>query len=751
MVTLNQFALPTDAEDLAARADRPDRVAVLGSWMHIVDVSAAPVEVGTWAYGGCSGADTEFLDGGDKLVVSCGAHHVYNTLDGTLLNTLSSNVHPNNAAGTANGRYLALGVSGTYNEDVYIYDLENPSSAIQIHEITGTAGMTWTGAMAWSSNTGTLFAAASEQFGPTYLYMIFDATKRATTLQLAGPATMRANTPTTISGSLTSLGDPLAGTVLTVSRTGGGEAVTLPDVTTDAAGGFSFSDTVTRPGAYTYSAHYLGDDSHLAADGVASVRVKTLPWDINGDGMAELVTGALGEDLNSIMNAGIFHVINSGPTKLTATGSKIYTQDTAGVPDLSQSGDQLGWTQASGDFNGDGYADVAVSANAEDLGNAKNTGVVHIFYGAATGLRTDNATLRSLANTTYGARSYTYFGDALAVGDFDGDLLADLAIGASGFGRVFVAKGTPSGLSTSLTVFRQGAGGAPGAHQSNDLFGFSLAAGDVNADLRDDLAVGAPWDWEDRGWSTGSVTVLYGSDAGLSGMEAQRWSKDSWDIAGTPGGFSSDWSDSVGWQVALADHNGDGFADLTTTAPGANVVYGSATRKDAGTVSIIYGSFGKLTTAGNRQLHQGSTGIPDSPETGDLFGMTLAGGDANGDGYAELAIATSGDEAVTVLRGTASKLTITGAVAWSQNSSGVHGTTKSGDGFGSSLRFAYFRGGAYAGLAIGIPGEDLGRGGVEVLYGGGGGLTSNGAQYFTQDTAGVPDVAQAGDMFGSFF
>src|SRR5262245_35168692 len=484
----------------------------------------------------------------------------------------------------------------------------------------------------------------------------------------------------------------------------------------------------------------------------AQVTVPAMPWDINGDGFADFVTGAYLEDLNAVRDAGMFHVLPGGVDGVTGTGSKIYTQDTSGVPDLAQAGDGLGLSQTSGDFNADGYADVAVSAPYEDLGTFQNSGLVHVFYGSATGLRTDNARTYSLSNTAYGARSFAYFGTSLATGDFDDDGDADLAIGAPGFSRVFVVKGSATGLGSFLSVFSQNSAGVPGVHKSNDLFGNALSGGDANGDGRDDLAIGAQWDWEDRGWATGSVTLLFGSDTGLTGANAERWSKDSPGIGGVPALFgNNDVEDNFGFQVALGDYNGDGFADLAASAPGAPVTYNSVKRQDAGTVNVIYGSAGGLTSSGSKHLSQASTGMPSSPETSDQMGLTLAAGDANGDGLAELGIFTGGDELVTVIAGNASRFAAITAQAWTQNTAGIVGSTETGDYFGASLRFAYFRGGTLAGLAIGIPGEDSAEGAVEIIHGSAVGLTSTDSQYFTQDTAGVPDVSQADDWFGSFF
>ena len=59
---------------------------------------------------------------------------------------------------------------------------------------------------------------------------------------------------------------------------------------------------------------------------------------------------------------------------------------------------------------------------------------------------------------------------------------------------------------------------------------------------------------------------------------------------------------------------------------------------------------------------------------------------------------------------------------------------------------------SFADLAAAAPTEDLGTipdaGAVSVVQGSGGGLTASGGQLFTQDSPGVPGVAEPSDSFG---
>jgi hypothetical protein len=135
----------------------------------------------------------------------------------------------------------------------------------------------------------------------------------------------------------------------------------------------------------------------------------------------------------------------------------------------------------------------------------------------------------------------------------------------------------------------------------------------------------------------------------------------------------------------MGDFNGDGWPDLVAGAPEDDVL-GKA---DAGTVNVLYGSPNGIRLSGNQFWTQSKTGV-GTDDKGDFFGRSAATGDFNSDGYDDLSIA-----AIRKRVGTANH-----------------------------------------------------AGAVYVLYGTAGGLRRTGAQYWDQDTPGVPDVAGAGDLFG---
>jgi hypothetical protein len=574
------------------------------------------------------------------------------------------------------------------------------------------------------------------------------------TLTLTMPGRTTPGATSTVAGNLSFEGETYAGTrALHVTRTDNAGTHTLPDVTPDSTGNFTIKDAATPLGLAKYTVTFVADGVHEAASASAQT-TREVPWDVNDDGYADAVIGSPGEDIGTATDAGDITVMYGHATGVTGTGAVEFDQNSTGVPGDNESGDQFGYATVSGDFNHDGFPDVAVSGNGQDTGSATNAGAIWVFYGSTAGLSPSNVQMITIDETGLGVSSpysNSYFGEAMAVGDFNGDGYDDIAAGAVSR-NVIIMFGSAQGINTnqqSMDVLAPGDNGIP---SSNSTFGFSLSAGDVNGDGISDLAIGSPYDYTGLPYSVGSVAVVYGNASGQVGVSgSQRFTPDTAGVPGSSHTFGAkDMPDSFGWQVVLADFNGDGKADLAIGAPGTPVV-NTSSHEDAGTVTVLYSAAGKIGTTGATLITEDTTSMPGVPGTNDNFGAVLSAGDTNHDGKADLAIYSPGDTLVTVVRGGASGLSFSTAIGWTQNSTGVPGSTETGDDWGGSLRFESFTGTAKPqAMMVGAAGENTGQGAVTFVYGATSGLTGTGSTSFSQNSAGIPGASENGDWFGSF-
>src|SRR5215475_11663122 len=176
------------------------------------------------------------------------------------------------------------------------------------------------------------------------------------------------------------------------------------------------------------------------------------------------------------------------------------------------------------DFNGDGFADLAVGTPSENLGNDYDgSGAVNVLYGSAGGLTGSGS--QFFTEDSPGVRGVAemgdHFGAALAAGDFDRDGFADLAVGSRD--GVNVLYGGTRGLTGhGSQLFSQN---SPGIPEQVEHFSGPLTAGDFDYDGFADLAAGGTADV--NGIGVGAVSVLYGGPAGLTGHGSQFFTQDS--------------------------------------------------------------------------------------------------------------------------------------------------------------------------------------------------------------------------------
>ncbi|MDR3702882.1 MAG: FG-GAP-like repeat-containing protein [Candidatus Sulfopaludibacter sp.] len=268
---------------------------------------------------------------------------------------------------------------------------------------------------------------------------------------------------------------------------------------------------------------------------------------------------------------------------------------------------------------------------------------------------------------------------SVAVGDFNGDGKADLAI-ANFFGGVTVLLGNGSGSFTA----------APGSPFATGTSPSSVAVGDFNGDGKPDLAV--------ANQSSGNVTVLLGNGSG--GFTQ---------APGSPVPVGSNPK-----SVAVGDFNGDGNADLVV----AN--FGNPLNGGGGLTVLLGNGSGGFSQAGGSPLAVGATPV------------SLAVADFNGDGMADVVIANETANTVTIMLGNGSGgFTPAGGSPYTVDSNPI------------SLALGDFDGDGKVDLAV----ANYGGNDVSVLLGNGsGGFTQAGASPFPVGTS--PYSVVVGDFNG---
>jgi hypothetical protein len=750
-ITRDVVTTRTFGTALRASPDRPDRLSLVGYRMYLAvyDTTTNPPTLlaERLPTAGIDCRDGAVAANAELLVTACGTnseHPVFRTADLAAEPGIpSSSTQPLAVAATPDGRYVAVGASNHDGDDIRVYDIADGTPGIFGRSFGLPYGSSLQSASLALSASGRLAAVEYAGLDGTYLHIFQDATKHLTTVTVNAPRVLEYGSTVQATGKLSYPPGTATSATLTREDRFGKQPLGTIDVAPD--GTFAFTDTPGSTGPVTYTVDYPDDAEHSPGSGEATTTIRPLPYDVDADGYAETVVGAPGEDIGSARDAGQFHLFYGGPTGPQTSGSLAIHQNTTGVPGSVESGDRFGQTNLSADVNNDGFADIVVSAPLENVGGNTDAGGTWIFFGSPRGLRTDKVWHLNPYSVPAPDRNHARFGTALAAMDMSSSGQEALAIGAPGAGAGWV---TIWGADWGSVYIRQAATYVPGEDNPGDRFGWSLASGDINGDGVRELAIGAPGDVEDRGWSTGSVTILRGL-----GVEAERWTKDTAEVPGDPGSFNADAGDlpdEFGHRVTLADHNGDGRADLAVAAPGAPVVVDGVRKRDAGTATVLYSDGANLSTADAVEVSQQTPGMPGIAGQVDRFGTTLTTGDANGDRIADLAVYSRGDGYVTVIPGSASGLGYDSATGWTQNSSGIPGLSESGDDWGGSLRFGYLKGADRCSLIVGAPGENNGSGGFTAIHSTSGGLTGTGARYYSQDTTGVSGTAESGDRFGAF-
>ncbi|MGH9797638.1 MAG: FG-GAP repeat protein [Candidatus Polarisedimenticolia bacterium] len=455
--------------------------------------------------------------------------------------------------------------------------------------------------------------------------------------------------------------------------------------------------------------------------------------DFNGDGFDDLASGIPGNDCDFVVwDCGSVQVRFGREVAPLLPWGVLNPVDNPNEP--AEASEENGYALATGDFNNDGHADLAVGVPGDRTDHPANAfgGSAHIHYGlpvAEGGIQwlpehilRENDTLPDPPGS--GSPQSFDLGKALAVGDFNGDGHDDLAIGdpqywiAGQAGGVWVAHGHVGGLVPfEGFLMRQGLDGLPDVPEAGDQFGHALAAGDFNDDGFDDLAIGVPQ--ED---GVGAVLVVYGSPFSL--IFSNHWWFGHFDLGLAPQPGSR-----FGAALAVGDVDGDGHDDLAVSAP----KWDGLAAEDIGLLTVLYGTPSGLTPQLGTWLWEDVLYGAGNSEAFDDFGRALAAGDFDGNGVDDLAIGIAGENnaladsgAVAVVLGRPGQA-LPGAArplrpGPAPNPVGLIPDVESGQPFyGSALAAGDFDGNGFDDLAIGAPGRDVpgaaNAGGVAVVYG----------------------------------
>jgi FG-GAP repeat protein len=432
--------------------------------------------------------------------------------------------------------------------------------------------------------------------------------------------------------------------------------------------------------------------------------------DVNGDGFADLIVGVPSENIrgDGAPGGGIdgaIHVILGSEDGLTEAGDQFISQNSLGVTGGgAEGGDEFGFALATGHFNGDRFADVAVGAPQEDLNgnNLDLKGAVSVFYGSKRGLTSRGN--RFLTLGTSGMAGKAVFGDelgrSLTSGDFNGDGFDDLAMGAPGrgtgapeAGKVVVAYGSRHGIVTRGSAqFSQDTKGVAEKSQEGDFFGYALAAGDLNGDGRADLAIGVPdEDIKPIGGGadvpdSGMVNVLYGSAKGVRGQGSAFLTQD---LPDGIGGNGIGDGNRFGFALAIGRLDRGRLADLAVGSPGT-ALFDGGLQEGAGAVNVLLGRRQHGFAVPGGFFTQADFG--QAIQAAASFGNALAVGRLNADGFGDLAVGAdgltvggqSGAGGVGVLFGSKTGTTDGGDVLFDQGQAGL-GNPEFSDFFGAAL------------------------------------------------------------------
>ncbi len=377
----------------------------------------------------------------------------------------------------------------------------------------------------------------------------------------------------------------------------------------------AFKDTAYRGKVFIFHGSGAGITSVDTTTAARIIQGATMPaptsrfgrnaalGDFNGDGFADVAVAA------TVYNGsqGATYIFHGGPGGITAIDTTAANQTIVG-----NGTEAFSSPLAAADINADGYSDLlagAVSASA-------SLGMAYLFYGGASGIATATSTAAPVK--FQGEAATGQFSSSIVTGDFDNDGFSDVAIGApavsTNFGRAYLFYGTAGGFAPG-TYTATFPGNTISTGAANNFMGGSMAAGDINGDGATDLVMGG----YGAAASASLLRVFYGATS------SRPLQNNTAPIATT----ITEVTNGVFFTTAIAisDTNSDGFEDVMVGAHGAAI--------NAGYAAIFFGQAAPLsvtTPAAAGYMRTGLTAV------GEQFARGLGTSDVNGDGYPDMLI-----------------------------------------------------------------------------------------------------------------
>ena len=374
-------------------------------------------------------------------------------------------------------------------------------------------------------------------------------------------------------------------------------------------GGGSGSVDLADPGTSGFRIEAPSSYSGLSVSGAG---------DVNGDGRDDVIVG----DYDSNLAWVVFGEVGTRTVDLDALGSRGFRIE-GGL------GDALGSrVDDAGDVNGDGLADVVVSAFGASRNDRLFSGSAYVVFGKRGTEPVDLASLGDWGYRIDGAAARDFSHAVSGAGDFNGDGRPDVLLGAPRLSRpasVYVVLGRSAGGAVDLAD--------PGSAVRIDYPAADTAggrafdgAGDVNGDGLADVVLGAT----ERSGPGLSGHVVFG-----------RRSTGPVDLAALgSGGFTIEGGSPSGESPPVAgvgDVNGDGLADV-----GLGLPYADTTRERYAGRSFVV--FGRSATAPVNLGHLGKGGFQiDGAAAHDVAGSAIAAaGDVDGDRRGDVLVGAPG-------------------------------------------------------------------------------------------------------------